>query len=166
MIIRREHVDDVAAVYKLVAAAFAGTPYSDGSEADVIRRLRKAGALSLALVAEEEGRPVGHIAFSPVGISDGTDGWFGLGPLAVDPAFQRREIGTSLVLGGLELLKDEGGHGAVVLGAPGFYQRFGFRHEPALTLEGAPPDHFMALDFDGHIPSGKVAYHRAFYGEV
>ncbi|MGV0910464.1 GNAT family N-acetyltransferase [Martelella sp. FOR1707] len=166
MIIRRERLGDVAAVYKLVAAAFAGTPYSDGSEPDIIRRLRKAGALSLALVAEEEERVVGHIAFSPVGISDGSDGWFGLGPLAVDPAFQDREIGTSLVLGGLELLKDEGAHGVVVLGAPAFYRRFGFRHEPALTLEGVPPDHFMALDFDGHVPSGKVAYHRAFYGEV
>lgn len=166
MIIRRERLGDVAAVYKLVAAAFAGTPYSDGSEADIIRRLRKAGALSLALVAEEEERVVGHIAFSPVGISDGTDGWFGLGPLAVDPAFQDREIGTSLVLGGLELLKDEGAHGVVVLGAPGFYQRFGFRHEPALTLDGAPPDHFMALPFEGETPTGRVAFHRAFYGEV
>ncbi|WP_180901895.1 GNAT family N-acetyltransferase [Martelella soudanensis] len=166
MIIRRERLDDVAAISELVAEAFAAMPYSDGHEADIIRRLRKAGALSLALVAEEEGRPVGHIAFSPVGISDGNDGWFGLGPLAVDPAFQRREIGAALVLGGLELLKDDGARGVVVLGAPGFYQRFGFRHEPALTLDGAPPGHFMALDFDGVMPRGKVAFHKAFYGKA
>ena len=166
MIIRRERLDDVAAIYKLVAAAFAGMAHSDGSEADIIRRLRKAGALSLALVAEEEGRPVGHIAFSPVGLSEGTDGWFGLGPLAVEPAFQRREIGTSLVLGGLELLRDEGALGVVVLGDPAFYQRFGFRSEPGLMLENGPAGDFMALPFEGETPAGRVAFHRAFYGKV
>ncbi|AJY46888.1 GNAT family N-acetyltransferase [Martelella endophytica] len=165
MIIRRERFEDVKAVDALVRKAFQGMPYSDGSEPAIIRRLRKAGALSLALVAEEDGKPVGHIAFSPVGISDGASDWFGLGPLAVRPDFQRREIGTALVLGGLELLRDDRAGGVVVLGSPQFYQRFGFRCEPSLTLEGAPPDHFMALPFEGDVPAGKVAFHRAFYGE-
>ena len=166
MIVRRERPGDVAAIYLLVAMAFSGSPHSDGSEADIIRRLRKAGALSLALVAEVEGQVVGHVAFSPVGLSDGTDGWFGLGPLAVDPAFQRRGIGTSLVLGGLELLRDEGARGVVVLGAPAFYQQFGFRSEPTITLDGAIADNFMALPFEGDPPEARVAYHRAFYGEL
>ena len=38
-----------------------------------------------SLVPEIEGRVVGHVAFSPVIISDGTRDWYGLGPVSVLP---------------------------------------------------------------------------------
>ncbi|MBB4120477.1 GNAT family N-acetyltransferase [Martelella radicis] len=166
MKIRRERFEDVRAVDALVRRAFYNHPHSDGSEPDIVRRLRKTCALALALVAEEDGKVVGHIAFSPVGFSDGARDWFGVGPLAVDPDYQRKGIGSSLLLGGLELLKDDGARGAVLVGDPGFYGRYGFQAEPSVTLEGVPPENLLLLPFDDDVPSGAVAFHQAFFGEV
>lgn len=41
--------------------------------------------LTISLVAELDGRVVGHIAFSPVTMSDGTAGWYGLSHDGVPP---------------------------------------------------------------------------------
>ncbi|TPW33643.1 N-acetyltransferase [Martelella alba] len=166
MIIRRERAEDVDAIYPLVAKAFYGHPHSDGSEPAIIKRLRKAGALSLALVAEEYDMPVGHVAFSPVGFADRTEGWYGVGPLAVHPDYQGKGIGTALMLGGLELLRDTGANGAILVGDPGFYQRFGFRAEPQITHMGVPAENLLALPFEGELPKGEVAFHKAFFGEI
>jgi len=38
---------------------------------------------------------VGHVAFSPVTLSDGTPGWYGLGPVSVLPAYQRHISGRA-----------------------------------------------------------------------
>ena len=57
------------------------------------------------------------------------------------------------------------GHGGcVVLGEPGYYGRFGFAVDPAITYPGVPPEYFMALHFAGPIPKGETAYHPAFTG--
>lgn len=50
-------------------------------------------ALTLSLLAELDGRVVGHIAFSPLTMPGGTSGWYGLGPVSVLPEFQRQGIG-------------------------------------------------------------------------
>ncbi len=52
-----------------------------------------------------------------------------LAPLAVDPAQHRRGIGTALVRGGLARLQEQGLRQVFVLGAPGYYGRFGFGPE-------------------------------------
>ncbi|PRX02968.1 UNVERIFIED_ORG: putative acetyltransferase [Martelella mediterranea] len=166
MEIRRERPDDVSAVDALVRRAFYGHPHSDGSEPAIIRRLRKAGALSLSLVAEVDGRLVGQVTFSPVGFSDGTEDWFGVGPVAVDPDYQGKGIGSALMLGGIELLKDDGAMGAVLVGDPEFYGRFGFRAENVVSQSGVPPENLLLLPFEDEMPSGEVAFHRAFFGEV
>jgi len=61
--------------------------------------------LIASLVAEVDGRVVGHIAFSPVTISDGTRNWYGLGPVSVLPEYQRQGIGKALIQEGLARLK-------------------------------------------------------------
>lgn len=73
----------------MTAAAFKMMKISNHTEQFVIDALRAARALTLSLVAELDGRIVGHIAFSQVTISDGTTGWYGLGPVSVHPDFQR-----------------------------------------------------------------------------
>ncbi|TCT39333.1 GNAT family N-acetyltransferase [Martelella mediterranea] len=166
MRIRRETPADIAAVDRLIGRAFDGHPHSDGSEPAIVRRLRKAEALELALVAEEDGEILGHIAFSPVGFEDGSDGWFGLGPLSVEPSHQRQGIGSSLMLGGLELMRDDNAAGVVLVGDPKFYTRFGFQSDTDLSMEGVPPENLLALPFDGDIPKGQVAFHRAFFGDL
>lgn len=161
--VRDEALGDEAAIAAVTAAAFRGAPHSDGSEAAIIERLRAAGDLALSLVAvDADGAIVGHVAFSPVTISDGTPGWYGLGPVSVVPSRQGTGIGSSLIRAGLERLRSAGARGCVVLGEPAFYARFGFRHDPRLVFPGPPPEYFLRLVFAGPEPRGAVGYSRAF----
>jgi GNAT superfamily N-acetyltransferase len=66
------------------------------------------------LVAEIDGKIVGHVAFSPVTISDGTKDWYGLGPVSVLPDFQKQGVGKELIGKGLSILKKRGGKGCVL----------------------------------------------------
>ncbi|MBW8285268.1 MAG: GNAT family N-acetyltransferase, partial [Rhizobium sp.] len=93
------------------AAAFAGHPHSDGSEPQIIERLRRLGKLTLSLVAEDDGKIVGHVAFSPVTLSGGEGGWYGLGPISVAPGRQRGGIGSTLIKTGLAKLEAQGASG-------------------------------------------------------
>lgn len=63
--------------------------------------LRAAKALTLSLVAEEDGQVLGHIGFSPVLIDGAEKGWYGLGPVSVLPARQGEGIGGKLIREGL-----------------------------------------------------------------
>lgn len=165
MLIRPEQPHDIAAIRQLTADAFAGVEHSDQREPAIIDALRDAGALTLSLVAVEEGGTiVGHVAFSPVTI-DGEDlGWFGLGPVSVRPDKQGRGIGAALIRQGLDTLRQEGAAGCVVLGDPNYYRRFGFENDPNLRYPAAPPEYFMRRAFNDAVPRGEVAYHAAFGG--
>ena len=126
--------------------------------------LRDADALSISLVAHGTEALVGLIAFSPVTVSDGAPGWYGLGPVCVAPSRQRQGIGRALVECGLAALRAHGARGCVVLGEPAFYQRFGFVHDSGLVLAGAPSGYFQSLVFGpGSRARGSVAYHFAFF---
>ena len=75
MIIRDETAADIDAIIAVTIAAFETLDVSNQTEQFIIRSLRAAGALTISLVAEIDGRVVGHVAFSPVSISDGATGW-------------------------------------------------------------------------------------------
>lgn len=161
--IRPEHAGDEAAIAALTVAAFREAPHSSGTEAAIVERLRTERNLALSLVAEDSNRAiVGHVAFSSVTISDGTSGWFGLGPVSVTPLRQRTGIGAALIREGLHRLMSMGARGCVVLGEPAYYARFGFRHDPKLVLPGPPPEYFQMLRFAGVEPVGTVVYSPAF----
>lgn len=164
IIIRPEIPSDIESIQQVTHEAFAGKSYSAGTEPQIVAGLRNAGALFLSLVAIEDDAVVGHAAFSRVAINNEDIGWFGLGPISVAPAWQKKGVGSRLIQEGLSLLKESGAKGCVVEGSPAYYQRFGFHSHPALTYHGAPaPEYFMILSFDGNIPAGKVEYHEAFY---
>lgn len=160
--IRPELPSDVEAIHALTKAAFLNAPHSDHTEHFIVDALRQAGALTVSLVAEEGGEVVGHVAASPVSISDGTTGWCGLGPISVVPKRQRRGLGTLLMRGALRELRDFGAAGCVLLGDPAFYSRFGFRAWDGLVLPAVPPEYFQSLSFGGALPYGVVTYHAAF----
>ena len=162
MHIRAETPADAAAIEALTIAAFAQSPHSNHTEQFIVRALRAAGVLTLSLVAEEEGSLVGHVALSPVSISDGSQGWHGLGPISVLPQLQRRGMGTRLMNEALSQLRASGAAGCVLLGEPDFYTRFGFAPHAALVLPGVPPAYFMALAFGSACACGSVRYHPAF----
>jgi putative acetyltransferase len=162
MIIRRERASDVDAIFTVTKAAFEDHPISNHTEQFIINALRAAKALSLSLVAEVDGQVVGHIAFSPVTISDGSENWYGIGPVSVLPEFQKRGFGKTLINEGLARLKASGAQGCMLVGDPGYYERFGFRSLSELSLEGVPPENFLGLPFGKHIPHGAVTFHQAF----
>ena len=136
MKIRTETPQDINAIEQITIAAFDGKWYSDQTEYLVIKRLREAGAMSLSLVAETDGKVIGHVAFSVVTINGKNVDWFGLGPVAVSPELQKQGIGSKLIREGLLLIKEKGAKGCVLEGDPGYYQRFGFRSYPGLFYEG------------------------------
>ena len=166
MRIRPEAPGDEAAIGALTAAAFDGHPYSDGSEPQIIERLRRLGKLTLSLVAEEDGQIVGHVAFSPMTLSGGEGGWYGLGPISVAPNRQRSGIGSALMREGLTKLEALGASGVALVGDPAYYNRFGFACRPQLTTTGVPAEYFLVLPLHGEVPSGMVAFHPAFFGDA
>jgi len=112
--IRNETVPDIERISDVTRSAFENHPYSRGTEEFIVTALRAAGALTLSLVAEVDGKVVGHIAFSPVTVSDGSEGWYGVGPVSVTPELQRQGIGKSLVYPGFSELVAMGARGVVV----------------------------------------------------
>jgi putative acetyltransferase len=162
MILRKETVTDVEAITEVTIAAFKNHPISKHTEQFIINALREANALSISLVAEIDGLVVGHIAFSPVIISDGTKDWYGLGPVSVLPDYQKQGIGKSLINQGLSLLKDMGGKGCALVGDPNYYNRFGFKNYPELINNGVPQKVFLALPFKEKVPKGTISFHEGF----
>lgn len=162
VVIRSETSADVSAIADVTAAAFRTLAISNQTEHFIIAALRAARALTVSLVAEVDGRVVGHIAFSPVTISDGTSHWYGLGPVSVLPEYQRRGIGSALIQEGISRLKDLGARGCCLVGHPEYYGRFGFQNVRGLALPGVPEEAFFALSFDGHMPQGVVEFHEGF----
>jgi putative acetyltransferase len=160
--IRAELPGDEGTIHAVTEAAFRNQPHSDGSEAALVDALRRDGDLALSLVAEEDSRIIGHIAFSRVTISDGTAEWFGLGPVSVAPERQGEGIGSQLIKRGLADLDARGARGVVLLGNPAYYRRFGFAHDPALGYPGPPAEFFQRLVIAGEAPSGTVTYPSAF----
>ncbi len=158
---RDETIRDVAAIRDVTTRAFAAAEHKSGTEADIVDRLRRDGALVVSLVADDDGIVVGHVAISPVEI-EGTTRWFGLGPVAVLPEYQRRGIGERLIRDALRRLYGLGGAGCVVLGEPAYYGRFGFVADPALRFGDAPFGYFQRLGFGSEPPAGEVTYHPAF----
>ena len=86
-----------------------------------------------------------------------TDGWFGLGPVSVLPDQQGIGIGSELVKADLDPIKKAGAAGAVDLGDPEYYCRFGFKPVPGVYFPGAPTEYFTVLPFGQETPAGPLA---------
>jgi putative acetyltransferase len=163
IIVRPEEPSDINQVHAINLSAFEGGP-----EAGLVDALRSNCADFLSLVADDEGRVVGHILFTPV-VVEGSAGkvtGMGLAPMAVLPGRQRNGIGSELVRSGLELLREDGCPFVIVLGHPDYYPRFGFdrasRHGLRSQWDGVPDDAFMVMLFDPDIlpDGGGIARYR------
>lgn len=162
MQIRSETPLDADPIERVTIAAFKNADHTEHTEQFIVRELRNQRALAVSLVAEDCGVVIGHVAVSPVTISDGTKGWYGLGPISVMPEHQRSGVGTELMLHALNELQELRAAGCVVLGDPAFYSRFGFVAEESLVFPGVPSEYFQAILFKEPQPSGVVSYHEAF----
>jgi putative acetyltransferase len=163
VIVRDENSEDRAQVRLVNEAAF-GRP----DEADLVDALRNEGAVLASLVAEIDGRAVGHILFSRMWIETAGERVpaVALAPVAVLPEHQRLGIGRKLIERGLDFLRTQAERIVIVLGEPEYYSRFGFSTEKARLLASPfPPEAYMALELragalDG--VRGKVSYAAAF----
>lgn len=165
MLIREERPEDIKAISEVTIAAFKTLPISRHTEQFIIKELRAAGALTISLVAEIDGRIVGHIAFSAITISDGSTGWYGLGPVSVSPELHGQGIGTALINEGLSKSRALGARGCALVGDPGYYKRFGFRNCPEMIHEGIPQEVFLVLPLTEKIPKGIVEFHKGFQAD-
>ena len=164
--VRAETPDDAEAIDEVVAAAFLAE-FGTTTEAGLIRTMRERGELvaDLTLVAELDGRIVGHIAFSPVTLDDLPSRGLELGPVAVAPDVQTRGVGSLLISTALERAELAGWQFVVLLGHPAYYPRFGFTPAAAAGITGDYGDHdsWMARSLGGApLPSGHVRYCSAF----
>ena len=158
MIITPETPSLYRGIRALLCAAF-----PTAAEADLVERLREDGDVAVALVALEGDAVVGHVVLSPM---VGPMRALGFGPVAVAPAHQRKGVGRRLIDAALERARGEYWHSVFVLGAPAYYERFGFSLGAAAGFDTpyAGP-HFLALSLqDGPIApcTGRLDYARAF----
>jgi predicted N-acetyltransferase YhbS len=127
--------------------------FGQKNEGILVERLRRTDKYTpeLSLVAELEGRIVGHILFYPVTIRSARSEFssLSLGPMAVIPELQRRGIGSQLVTEGLAIAARLGHRSVIVLGHPEYYPRFGFKPASRWNIKtpfDAPDEAFMALE--------------------
>lgn len=166
IMVRLEAPADAAAVFHVNESAF-GRP----DEARLVERLRSTDTTLLSLVAEVNGRVVGHVLFTTVELKSengASAGGAALGPVAVLPDHQRQGIGDALIRDGLEMLRQMGQPFCVVLGHSSYYPRFGFQPTDLFGIRcqwDVPPEVFMALALrpDGlEGKTGTVMYAEAF----
>jgi len=95
----------------------------------------------LSLVAEIDGRIVGHVLFTAVRLSgaERTVSAQILAPLAVAPEYQDQGIGGALIGDGLKRLATSGVKLVFVLGHPDYYPQFGFRPAGTQGFEAPYP---------------------------
>lgn len=161
-IVRTEQSVDADQIVEVTRLAFLTASHTSHTEQFIVDALRRLGHLTLSLVATEAGTLIGHIAFSPVSISSGEGGWYGIGPLSVLPEFQRRGVGRHLITEGMERLREQGAKGCVLVGDPAYYSQFGFATCPELVYPGIPPEYVLVRSFSENSPKGEVAFSKAF----
>jgi putative acetyltransferase len=165
--IRAEKKEDIAQITTINREAFNGE-----AEAKLIQLIRESDYFlpNLSLVAEVDGKVVGHILFSEISIetNSGVVPTLALAPMAVLPTYQKKGIGSLLVKEGLKRCQQQGHASVIVLGHANFYPKFGF---VKASLKGIKPpfpvqdEAFMAYEV---VPdalkgiSGTVKYSKPF----
>lgn len=169
IVVRGERADDRGAIRAVHRAAFGRE-----DEADLVDRLRTDAAYiaSLSLVAECEGRVVGHIMLTRARVesASGEVEALALAPMAVLPRMQRRGVGAALVRGALGEAEKAGYALVVVLGHAAYYPRFGFKPASMYGIVASfpvPDEAFLAVwlgDARPRLLDGKMRYAAAFEG--
>jgi putative acetyltransferase len=125
-VIRREIEGDAPLIHALHDAAFATVEYASGTEAAIVDALRAGEdwVPQLSLVAEIDGKPVGHVVCSYGRL--GEERVLGLGPIGVDPELHGKGVGSALMHAAITAADAMDEPAIILLGDPGYYSRFGF----------------------------------------
>jgi len=174
VIVRKQEADDYAAIRHVYAEAFRRPrfrpPQDPGSvppEVGLFEALWAAGEAipELSFTALTDGRVVGHVTASQATVAD--DPVVAVGPIGVLPDHQGTGLGSALMDALLAAADAASVPLIVLLGAPQYYSRFGFR--PATELGVIPPepewgDAFQARPLTAYteLVAGRFQYASAF----
>jgi len=164
--VRPETADDIRAIDVVNISAFEGE-----GEARLVTALRELSGDTkiLSLVAEFNGRIVGHLMLSPVAVHqrDQDVTALALAPMSVVPSQSHRGIGTELVEASIAIAKQKGYKVILVAGHPDYYKRFGFRNASDWELNTnlpVPEEALLVLELEEGIlhKGGTVTYPAPF----
>ncbi len=171
VMIRQEQKNDYSKTEEVVKQAFSNEEFSDKTEHELVKRIRKCDAFipELSLVAVDEGI-VGHILLSKITIEqDGTSvKSLALAPVSVARGHQKKGIGGKLIVAALEKAKELGYESVVVLGHPEYYPKFGFKKASDWNIKApfeVPDEVFMVMELRENAlqgVEGVVQYSSAF----
>jgi putative acetyltransferase len=166
--IRAEESGDVAAISRVVEAAFGGPV-----EVELVALLRASPNYvpELALVADLDGAIVGHTMLTYVDlVGDGSSHRvLTLSPLAVAPEAQGKGIGAALVAAALRLADERGEPLVCLEGSPAHYAKLGFKDARDFGIHFDLPDWapreagqiYPLSSYDASI-RGRIVYPPAF----
>ncbi|MEM9329594.1 MAG: N-acetyltransferase [Bacteroidota bacterium] len=170
--LRQEASEDHSAVFHVLKAAFRTESNPDPEEPDLVDRLRKSHAFipELSIVAEHQGKIVGHILLTKIKVIDGTkeSDSLALAPVSVLPAFQGQGIGGRLIEHAHEMAKAMGHQSIILLGHADYYPRFGYRQTTEFGIKmpfEVPAENCLAIELvkDGLMGvRGRVQYPSEF----
>ena len=159
MNIRKEEERDFEEIKKINDISFGGE-----FEGKLVANLRAGKNFILSLVAEKDGKIIGHIMYSRIKIG-GIDST-ALAPVCVIPEYQNMGIGSRLIEKSLEMLKNMGEKSVIVLGHDKYYPKFGFETASKYGIKcpyDVPDEAFMALELGkDSLKSGMVEYGEEF----
>lgn len=167
MKIRKERPEDYETIYTVIKDAFKSAEHADGNEQDLVNDLRKGDSFipELSLVAEVDGKIVGHIMFTKATVAGRSV--LALAPLSVLPAYQRKGIGKALIEEGHKIAKNMGYTYSIVLGSEKYYPRAGYSPAENFGIKApfdVPSENFMAYKIDEFSPmiNGTIKYAKEF----
>jgi predicted N-acetyltransferase YhbS len=149
MIIRREKNEDFKSIYEINYQAF-----KQKNESELIERIRvsKNFVPELSLIAEKNGKIVGHILLSKIMIKGEKEfESLILAPLAVLPELQKQGIGKKLITEGLKKARELGFSSVIVVGHKNYYPKFGFEKASKWNIKCSfkvPDGAFMAIELN------------------
>ncbi|HEX3082369.1 MAG TPA: N-acetyltransferase [Candidatus Saccharimonadia bacterium] len=169
--VRPETPADFNAVDAVITRAFNRPPV-----AEMVRLIRASDNYvpSLALVAERDGRVVGHVMLSYAALESDTGEHqkvLTLSPVSVEPDLQKQGIGSHMIREVIRRADEQGAPMIVLEGHPEYYPKFGFKPAAELGVtfklpDWAPPEAAMALPLSHYdpatAPKGRVVYPEAF----
>ena len=162
MQLREAAVADHEPARRIIEAAF-----GRDDEARLVDAIVAAGEVLQEWVAVDSGRLVGHVLASPIKVTDSQNRKFaGIAPLSVLPEVQGQGIGSALMEKVIEACRSDGLEALFLLGAPDYYQRFGFKTSHVGNEYGAI-DAFMHLELvpDALLEVNGIAHYVAAFGE-
>jgi len=142
MIIREEKESDINDITAVHDQAFGGPM------GNFVENLRKNDNLTISLVAETDGKIIGHIAYSHMYNKNREIIGLGIGPVGVLPSFQKHGIGSKLTKKGNEIAWSKGINKIFVLGDSEYYLSLGFeiaRNYNYFSVLDPTGNHFMVI---------------------